>query len=303
MYVYKSYHLWIKLCIFIQYSSECLCIDTNTPVIILPRSLLTTLQGQWNISWIENRDKKQHELLAHHCLGCVSVCVPASEVQPALVAAIQHALRVHQLCEQTSPMWTTHQTKEHWFDYLCLLSYLTDSSEAQQWENNFHTLAQSIPEIACITCLVIISRSLSDRCARLSVRAEWVWGATSCLRADSLAACLWARSCCSLLVTSASPAAEDSGEEAAADRSSAASSANTTRAFPDMSVYEEKEIFFGKLSNPSQQLQMTKLVYLLGWNMLTTEFKSSDASGAWAGAVSEQTHPFIPKVWCLSDVA
>lgn len=249
-------------------------------------------------------DKKQHELLARR-YG-VSVCVPASKVHPALVVPIWHALRVHRLCEQTSPTWTTHKTSEQRFEHLgSLLTQLSDWqqwSTTTQWECNFHSPAHSIPEIACIICLVIISRSSSDRCARLSIRAEWAWGAASCLRAEPLAACLLARSLCSLLVSVAAPAAEDSGEEAAAHRSSATSSANSTRTFPDMSAYGEKDRVLANFLNHPKSFKWQSYFTCEDEMCSQQELMSSDASGADL-LVSELTHPFIPKVWYLSDVA
>lgn len=102
-------------------------------------------------------------------------------------------------------------------------------------ERHFHTPeTHSIPEIACIICFVAISRSSSVRCARLSTRAMWAWGAGCCLPLKSLALSLLARSRCSASVSVASP-----GEEAALDTSSATNSADITITFPDMSVYRK----------------------------------------------------------------
>lgn len=127
-----------------------------------------------------------------------------------------------------------------WASSFYSLIFLTDTSiTTQQAENNFHTPAHSIPEMAWIICFVIISRSSSDRCARLSIRAERVWGTGSCLLDESLP--VLARSFCSILDSLASPAAEDTGEEAALDASSAAISANAMITFPDMSACKKKE--------------------------------------------------------------
>lgn len=87
----------------------------------------------------------------------------------------------------------------------------------------------SVPEIACMICLVMMSRSSSDSCSRLSVRAGLASGSGCCLPLRTLTF--------SLLLSSF---LECPAEEAAAATSSTANSEKATRALPD--IPEKKEI-------------------------------------------------------------
>lgn len=89
----------------------------------------------------------------------------------------------------------------------------------------------SIPEMACMICLVIISRSSPDSCARLSSRARLGWDSGCCLPLSILTFSVLVRSCCSTSLFWAFPA-----EEAAAAMSSTASAAKARTSFPDMSA-------------------------------------------------------------------
>lgn len=98
-------------------------------------------------------------------------------------------------------------------------------------------------------CLVTISRSSSERCARLSMRAVRAPGDGCSLTLGSLS--VLARSRCSAPASLAS-----AREEAALDTSSAANTAHITRTFPDMSEHKRE----------------TQLSYIRAkWNVLKAE--------------------------------
>lgn len=191
-----------------------------------------------NVHFFFIKSEQKSSAPALQLLWCASFCVPAAKIHPALVVPIRHALGVHQLCEQTIPTVHEPQTKgfsmQMWalswtsaYSHIALISW----SETRWQSQSFPTQVCSIPEIACIICLVIISRSSIERCARRSTRAEWVRGAWLCLPAESFAISCLARSCLRTFVSSVSPV---SVGEAAPDTSRATSSANTTKTFPDI---------------------------------------------------------------------
>lgn len=80
-----------------------------TLLIIQQKSLFIKLQESKTLYkiWTNSSKSAFSGCCRRHC--CVSLCVPASEVHPALVVPIRHALGVHHLCEQTIPTWTTHR--------------------------------------------------------------------------------------------------------------------------------------------------------------------------------------------------
>lgn len=193
-------------------------------------SLFIKLQGKWNM---ELCIKSEQKVVPAVLLGCCwrlnlhpGGQSPPSPGSPGLTCT-----------QSSSSLWTNQSYMNHTqaFSKLPTNSFIfLDTSETKQLKKSSHTLTHAIPEIACIICLVIISRSSSDRCARLSTRAETARGAGSCLPPKSSTFSLFARSCCSALVFA--------GEDAALDSSRATSSANTTRTLPDMSVDKKKKV-------------------------------------------------------------
>lgn len=160
-------------------------------------------------------------------------------------------------------------------------------------ERHFHTPeTHSIPEIACIICFVAISRSSSVRCARLSTRAMWAWGAGCCLPLKSLALSLLARSRCSASVSVASP-----GEEAALDTSSATNSADITITFPDMSVYRKGRKKKGYICSKCKivlKKRNNKRIYLIPvWRQYEIDVQQNPTSLMFV-VHGEQIGAFIP---------
>lgn len=84
--------------------------------------------------------------------------------------------------------------------------------------------------MACIICLVAISRSSSERWARRSARPAWGDGGAGGLPTPA-ALHLLTRSCCMALESLAASVEED---EAAQDTCSTSSRADIKRTFPDM---------------------------------------------------------------------
>lgn len=98
--------------------------------------------------------------------------------------AFGHVLGLkHSHCRTLSP--SPHHT--HSLQTLASLGFLKHCHTHSRNLSRTHTpKTDGIPEIACIICLDMNSRSSSDRCACLSMRATCVWPACSGLAPKSL---------------------------------------------------------------------------------------------------------------------
>lgn len=150
----------------------------------------------------------------------------------------------------------------------------------------FTPQTHSIPEIACIICLVIISRSSSDRRALLSSCAGGARGIGSGLPVSSLTFSLLARSCWIMLLSLSTAAASD--------KSRAATSANTAILLPDMTIQEKQDLLYAQnFPNPSIEGRWVQILYLL-----------KTRGGMYAersGAHRAESPLFILQVLCKQD--
>lgn len=144
--------------------------------------------------------------------------------------------------------------------------------------------------MTCMICLVTISRSSSERCARRSARLVWSnWGVSGLPMPAALR--LLARSCC---ITPESPASVEE-EEAAQDTSSTSSRVDIKMTFPVMTKWRRR-----RKREISQLCQHSKAPCTKREGLpevcvclCVKAAVSNDCSAQWAGPLD----PFIPKDW------